>query len=403
MAFEVDNQPSHLKALNDTVSTTAYVPITSPSAKRKRDVLLYITPVSANTSFNSSNGGSFGADGACDGCEGGSGIAGGASQGDGEGGKSGCDCEARGGMKDGSGVGTETQTLAEAEVDVPSPRTKVANKLESLSLLNATGKDGKEKEPSKAAKVIKSWRKISGAGKFTGIGDQGSPGSQNIENTEATLQGGVDEDDHDINRTPRKKRATIQEPEEDAKSGDTADTPKKRNGKLKAAFREPEEVDMTASEVPKNLEESPSIDDTGNEPITFVGSSKQAPPSRRRLRSPPPAIEEEEEEDKLKRSTEEEDTDSDPDQTGIGYRPTAQQRELRNQKRMQQIKEYKARESREARAKRTTERRRRNVTERGESATSSTSSLLPGGPVGEGDEMVDVQKSEAVKRVHFAV
>ncbi|KAK6537954.1 hypothetical protein TWF694_010849 [Orbilia ellipsospora] len=399
MAFEVDRQPSHIRALNDTISTApSYVPLTSPASKRKRDVLLYIPPISTNTSFNSSTTGSFGSDGACDGCDK-SGGRGGVIEGSGQVEDSKCSCD---GMSDEkkSGDGSGMDNSASAEVEVPSPRTKVANKLEGLTLAAGTSK---EKESSKAAKVIKSWRKSS-VGKFTGFLDQRSPGSQNTTKTEVTAPvGNDDEEDPDLMKTPRKKRATIPDSDIDMKVENAQVTPKKRKGNAKVTltmFKEPEEVDMTAPEVP--LKESVEEDSKNSDgkladgPVTFVGSSKQ-PQAKGRLRSPPPTIEED-----APRGNGEEDTDSDPDETGIGYRPTAQQRELRNQKRMQQIKEYKARESREARARRTAERRRRNVTDRGESATSSTSSLLPSVQTEEVDEMADVQKSGAVKKVHFA-
>ncbi|KAF3926329.1 hypothetical protein AA313_de0201487 [Arthrobotrys entomopaga] len=403
MAFEVDRQPSHIKALNDTISTApSYVPVTSPASKRKRDVLLYLSPISTNTSFNSSTTGSFGSDGGCDGCDksGGSGGGGDVKEGSGEVGNISkkCSCDGMGGVtKSGNGSGAEAS--ASAEVEVPSPRTKVANKLEGLTLAAGASKD---KEPSKASKVIKSWRKSS-VGKFTGFLDQKSPGGRDIAKTEIAAPLSPDEEDPDLVKTPRKKRVTIPDNELDMKTEAAQVTPKKRKGNAKVTltmFKEPEEVDMTASEVSLKEpveEESRSSDGKGADgPITFVGSSKQ-PHAKGRLRSPPPTIEED-----GPQGNGEEDTDSEPDETGIGYRPTAQQRELRNQKRMQQIKEYKARESREARARRTAERRRRNVTDRGESATSSTSSLLPSVQTEEGDEMADVQKSEPAKKVHFA-
>jgi len=84
----------------------------------------------------------------------------------------------------------------------------------------------------------------------------------------------------------------------------------------------------------------------------------KAPWERRRLKSPPP--------EKLNRATEGEeavqdndDLSSDPDVYGIAYIPTPAQRQIRSQKRMQQIKDYKSRESKAARDKRTAERRRR--------------------------------------------
>lgn len=87
-------------------------------------------------------------------------------------------------------------------------------------------------------------------------------------------------------------------------------------------------------------------------------------PSRRRLRSPPlhkhhPAGPENDDEGLV---LEDEEEDDPPDlYDGIGFQPTPTQRYAREQKRMQQIREYKMRESREARERRTRERARRRV------------------------------------------
>ncbi|KAK6363055.1 hypothetical protein TWF730_000502 [Orbilia blumenaviensis] len=387
MAFEIDidTKSSHIRALSDTASIPPYIPVASPSAKRKRDVLLYITPVSTNSSFSSSLATSFGSDGVSDG--GGSGKA---------------VVRARvdsGDMKHGAaGAGIMSSPPGS---EAPSPRTRVANKLESLIL---SSKD-EGKETSKSAKAIKSWRKAEGANKRVDL-----PESTNNDNANTFDVSTVAEEDRDsdLTRTPRKKRAVILDVQPDKNSDEVTGTPKKRKGKGKAMFKEPGEIEMTTSDnspvtfARQEEETEVPIVSTGlDDPVTFVGSSKQPQPSRRRLKSPPPLIDQDDETHSSK-PAEELDTDSDPDETGIGYRPTAQQREIRSQKRMQQIKEYKARESREARAKRTTERRRRNVTDRGASAGSSTSSLVPTVPADDADEMVDVQSSGPGKRVHFA-
>ncbi|KAK6536284.1 hypothetical protein TWF281_000526 [Arthrobotrys megalospora] len=390
MAFEIDidTKSSHIRALNDTASIPPYIPVASPSAKRKRDVLLYITPISTNSSFNSSISTSFGSDGVCDG--GGNGkavVRTGTGGGD---------------MKHGAAGAGVVSSPSESEV--PSPRTRVANKLEGLNL---SGKD-EGKEPSKSAKVIKAWRKSGGASQLVDLPESKTDGRKT--NTTGISMAAEQDEDSDLTRTPRKKRVVILDTELDKNSDDVAATPKKRKGKGKATFKEPGEVEMTTSDesavkptVSLHEEEEESentIVSAGlDEPVTFVGNSKQAQTPRRRLKSPPPNLGQDNE---TQRPAEELDTDSDPDETGIGYRPTAQQREIRNQKRMQQIKEYKARESREARAKRTAERRRRNVTDRGASAASSTSSLIPTVSPEETDEMVDIQKSGPSKRVHFA-
>ncbi|KAJ6264671.1 hypothetical protein Dda_0820 [Drechslerella dactyloides] len=417
MAYEVDSQSPHIRALTETIAVPPYIPVTSPSAKRKRDVLLYITPISANSSFNSvsttttgSASASFGSDGVCEGCEGvknGPTVNGGVigaldgtiSTGGAAGG--GCSCED---MKTRGNAAGVDKSSGE-EVEAPSPRTRVANKLEGLNLGNGTAKeDAKDTEPSsKSAMVLKSWRK-SGVGKFTDFDDVKHANGTTIIDTET--QSNQEDDDAELNRTPKKKRSTKPPSGRDSRSKDADVAPKKRKGKAKPTFQEPREVEMTTvNSAPADLEpshpdndsESPTASSSSNEPFAFVGVTKQTKSSGGRLRSPPPSIPE----DEAQRLEEEEDTDSDPDQTGIGYRPTAQQRDLRNQKRMQQIKEYKARESREARAKRTAERRRRNVTERGASATSSTSSLLIATNPEDDEEMVDVQKSLPSKRVHF--
>ncbi|KAF3316085.1 hypothetical protein TWF173_002860 [Orbilia oligospora] len=383
MAFEVDidRQASRIRALSDTSSIPPYIPVASPSAKRKRDVLLYITPVSTNSSFNSSLTTSFGSDGSCDG-----------------GGKAAArprvDSED---MKHGAASAGIMSSPPQSEA--PSPRTRVANKLEGLNL--SSNDDGNE--PSKAAKTIKAWRRPGGLSKLTGLPESKANGNDSNK-TDISMTVREDEDS-DPTRTPRKKRVVISNADVDKSPRDVTSTPKKWKSKGKIMFKEPGELEMTTSDESSTKstlrgDESdiPLVSTGLNEPVTFVGSSKQAQASRRRLKSPPPIIEQN---DEAQRPAGELDTDSDPDETGIGYRPTAQQREIRNQKRMQQIKEYKARESREARAKRTAERRRRNVTDRGESATSSASSLLPTAPP-ETDEMVDVQNSGPGKRVHFA-
>ncbi|KAK6349871.1 hypothetical protein TWF696_006133 [Orbilia brochopaga] len=416
MAYEVDSQAPHIRALTETIAVPPYIPVTSPSAKRKRDVLLFISPVSSfnnSSSTTTSASASFSSDVACQGCEGskngtavhesvggGGAIVGGvAGAGTAVGG--GCSCEEM--SNGGNAVGADKAGGEEA----PSPRTRVANKLEGLNLGGTSAtENGQDAElPSKSARVVKSWRK-SGVGKFTGFDDAKPAEAPATADIDVPL--GQDDEDADLNRTPKKKRATKPSSRHNARSKDVDTTPKKRKGKAKATFQEPGEVEMTTADdppanneapLPGNDSESPVT--SSNEPFAFVGSSSRpAKSSRGRLRSPPPSTTAE---DEPQQPAEEEDTDSDPDQTGIGYRPTAQQRELRNQKRMQQIKEYKARESREARAKRTAERRRRNVTERGASATSSTSSLLITTNPEDGDEMVDVQKSLPAKKVHFAV
>ncbi|KAK6516565.1 hypothetical protein TWF506_006470 [Arthrobotrys conoides] len=385
MAFKVDidTQASRIRALSDTSSVPPYIPVASPSAKRKRDVLLYITPVSTNSSFNSSLATSFGSDGSCDGGGNGKVVA-----------RSRVDSED---MKHGAASTGIMSSPPQSEA--PSPRTRVANKLEGLNL---SGHDD-GKEPSKSAKTIKAWRRPGGASKLAGLPESKKNG--HVTNKTDISMAVEEDEDSDLTRTPRKKRVVISDVETDKSLEDITSTPKKRKGKGTAIFKEPGEVEMTASDetspkltLHEDESETPIVSAGLDEPVTFVGSSKQAQPSRRRLKSPPPMIDQN---DEAQRPTGELDTDSDPDETGIGYRPTAQQRELRNQKRMQQIKEYKARESREARAKRTAERRRRNVTDRGASATSSTSSLLPTAPP-EADEMVDVQNSGPGKRVHFA-
>ncbi|KAK6509288.1 hypothetical protein TWF481_004046 [Arthrobotrys musiformis] len=385
MAFEVDidTQSSRIRALSDTASIPPYIPVASPSAKRKRDVLLYITPVSTNSSFNSSVTTSFGSDGGCDGGGNGKAVV--------------RTTRADGGdMKHGTASAGIMSSPPQSEA--PSPRTRIANKLEGLDL----GSKDDGKEPSKSAKTIKAWKKLGGVSRLVDLPESKTNGSGT---SKADVPMAAEEDeDSDLTGTPRKKRVVISEAELDKKADDVSSTPKRRKGKGKAMFKEPGEVEMTTPEepstkleLPEGESEAPIVSSGLDEPVTFVGSSKQAQPSRRRFKSPPPMIERD---DETKR-TDELDTDSDPDETGIGYRPTAQQREIRNQKRMQQIKEYKARESREARAKRTAERRRRNVTDRGASAASSTSSLLPTAPL-ESDEMVDVQNSGPSKRVHFA-
>ncbi|KAF3179533.1 hypothetical protein TWF225_003483 [Orbilia oligospora] len=383
MAFEVDidRQASRIRALSDTSSIPPYIPVASPSAKRKRDVLLYITPVSTNSSFNSSLATSFGSDGSCDG--GGKAAA-----------RPRADSED---MKHGAASAGIMSSPPQSEA--PSPRTRVANKLEGLNL--SSNDDGNE--PSRSAKTIKAWRRPGGFSKLTGLPESKANGSD-TNKTDISMTVGEDEDE-DPTRTPRKKRVVISDADVDKNLRDVTSMPKKRKSKGKIMFKEPGELEMTTSDESSTKstlhgDESdiPLVSTGLDEPITFVGSSKQVQPSRRRLKSPPPIIEQN---DEAQRPAGELDTDSDPDETGIGYRPTAQQREIRNQKRMQQIKEYKARESREARAKRTAERRRRNVTDRGESATSSASSLLPTAPP-ETDEMVDVQNSGPGKRVHFA-
>ncbi|KAF3906556.1 hypothetical protein ABW20_dc0107867 [Dactylellina cionopaga] len=402
MAYDLDHQSSQIRALTDTISVPPYIPVTSPSAKRKRDVLLYISPISTNSSFNgSSTTASFGSDSACDGREKSSTAAV----------QSGGDGSGDGNMRNGSS--DEIGKPSPVESEVPSPRTKVANKLQGLNLSAGSAKDdAKEKAPSKAAKLVKSWRNSAGIAKFTAFSDSRSPNSRIINNTDISLSIGDGEDDEDpeLTSTPRKKRATI--PDSELGSTELKDsdaTSKKRKGKAKPTFKETEEMEMTTVEVVSaNIEtdqtteelESPNDSMMPTEPTAFVESSKQAQNPRRRLRSPPPVAEDEGQQNP---DGEGEETDSDRDESGIGFRPTALQREIRNQKRMQQIKEYKARESREARAKRTAERRRRNVTERGASATSSASSLLlPGIPTEDNDEMADVQKLGTIKKVHFA-
>ncbi|EWC45571.1 hypothetical protein DRE_05429 [Drechslerella stenobrocha 248] len=414
MAYEVEHQASHIRALTETIAVPPYIPVTSPSAKRKRDVLLYISPLSTDSSFNSSAATttSFGSDGTCEGCERdsatarksaggvGVGVVGRTATG---GGAGGCGCED---MRNRGGVPAADKSGVE-DLEVPSPRTRIANKLEGLNLENGFPRDKeKDAKPSKSAKAINSWRK-SGVGKFTGFADAKAT-EGGMGDTAESMPMDHEDDDSELMRTPKKKKKPSQR---ELKPQDVEVTPKKRKGKAKAAFEEPSEVEMTTigspaldteTQVPDNGPESPT-GSAGTEPFAFFGSSSKQPQplARRKLRSPPPSIPEDEE---AHRPAEEEeaDTDSDPDYSGIGYRPTAQQRELRNQKRMQQVKEYKARESREARAKRTAERRRRNVAERGASATSSTSSLLTSANADEGDEMVDVQKSQAPKKVHFA-
>ncbi|KAK6357297.1 hypothetical protein TWF718_001614 [Orbilia javanica] len=385
MAFEVDvdTQASRIRALSDTASIPPYIPVASPSAKRKRDVPLYITPVSTNSSFNSLVTTSFGSDGPCDG--GGNGKAVARTRTDG------------GDMKHGAASAGIMSSPPQSEA--PSPRTRVANKLEGLNL--SSFDEGKE--PSKSATTVRAWKRPGSAIKSTDLPESRTNGH---DTATASVSIAVEEDEEsDLMRTPRKKRVVISTAHTRETPNDVTTTPKKRNGKGRAMFKEPGEVEMTTADessikpAPHGEEsETPIVSAGLDEPITFVGSSKQSQPSRRRLKSPPPKIERD---DEGQRPAGELDTDSDPDETGIGYRPTAQQREIRNQKRMQQIKEYKARESREARAKRTTERRRRNVTDRGESTTSSTSSLLPAAP-SEIDEMVDIQNSGPSKRVHFA-
>ncbi|RVD80881.1 uncharacterized protein DFL_008767 [Arthrobotrys flagrans] len=384
MAFEVDldTQASRIRALSDTAVIPPYIPVASPSAKRKRDVLLYITPVSTNSSFNSSVTTSFGSDGPCDG--GGNGKAVVRARTDG------------GDMKHGAASAGIMSSPPQSEA--PSPRTRVANKLEELNL--SSNDEGKE--PSKSAKTVKAWRKPGGASKLADLLESRTNAYKS--NTVDMPMAAEEDEDSDLTRTPRKKRAVVPDADIDKNPSDVAGTPKKRKGKGKAMFKEPGEVEMTTSDESSakltlhgEESETPIVSAGLDEPVTFVGSSKQSQPSRRRLRSPPPTIEQNDE----TQHTGELDTDSDPDETGIGYRPTAQQREIRSQKRMQQIKEYKARELREARAKRTAERRRRNVTDRGASAAFSTSSPLPTGSP-EADEMVDVQNSGPSKRVHFA-
>ncbi|KAF3907073.1 hypothetical protein ABW21_db0201036 [Orbilia brochopaga] len=422
MAYKFDSQAAHIQALTETIAVPPYIPVTSPSAKRKRDLLLYISPVSADSSFNSASSTvtdsastSFGSDVVCGSCEGsrnGTAVHQGASsdsaivggiEGAAATAGAGCSCEE---MKNG-GDKAGADKAGEEPQEAPSPRTRVANKLEALSLgVGAAG--GKDSEPlSSSAKVVKSWRKAGGVGKFKGFEDVTTTDGATAADIDIPLE--HEEDDSELNRTPRKKRATKPPSSRDVRSKDVDVTPKKRKGKAKVILQEPSEVEMTTvddvpadteTQLPGNDSESPVASSSSNEPFAFVGSSsKQSRPSRGRLRSPPPSIPEED----IQQPAAEEDTDSDPDQTGIGYRPTAQQRELRNQKRMQQIKEYKARESREARAKRTAERRRRNVAERVASATSSTSSLIITANPEDGDEMDDVQKSLPAKKVHFAL
>ncbi|KAF3934271.1 hypothetical protein ABW19_dt0202283 [Dactylella cylindrospora] len=404
MAFKIDHQSPQIRALSETISVPPFIPpASSPSTKRKRDVLLYISPVSANSSFNSSTAGSFGGDGTVEGVDE-STKPGGIGEGE----------AVVGGGAVGGEVRNGKPNLEELneEVDIPSPRTKVANKLEGLDLSGDRKSKEDAKPLSKAAKVVKTWRKAP-VGKFTGFPEAKNSSSvaaikDDMMTGEAMPLDNEKEGDEDgLTGTPKKKkRPTIEDPSGGAtlsSPGGEECTPKKRKGKSRAMFAESAEVEMTTPDPTArtlftgDIKEDSESSNNADGPVVFVGSQ-----GRRRLRSPPPSIAEDDE-NLEKKPGEEEDTDSDLDQTGIGFRPTPQQREIRNQKRMQQVKEYKARESREARAKRTAERRRRNVAERGASAASSTSSLIIGTPGDEGDEMDDVQRSSPAKKVHFAL
>ncbi|TGZ80194.1 hypothetical protein EX30DRAFT_396509 [Ascodesmis nigricans] len=132
----------------------------------------------------------------------------------------------------------------------------------------------------------------------------------------------------------------------------------------------------------------------GNGKVVMMATNQGTRQSRR-MRSPPPEhlhlAEKHLGTDTVDTSkSEEEWSEGDVDGYGIAYAPTSQQRDLRKQKRLQQIREYKTRESREARQRRMEQRRRRRSSSLAQNGSGSS-------------QKKDSSDEGKKKSVHFSV